>query len=199
MPTAVAAFVGRTLKGPVHQALTVRSFNEFQQYFGGLWQPSTLAYAVEQFFENGGREARIVRVTNGARPPTLTLPAGRDALRLTALNPGSREYLRASVDYDGLTAAEHERFNLVLQRVRTAGSELVEDQEIYRRLSVAPASGRFVADVLSESRLVRMLGEAPAQRPDRSASGPGGVAIGYTLSNPDGDDGAPLTDYDVIG
>ncbi|HEX8784485.1 MAG TPA: hypothetical protein VF764_14000, partial [Steroidobacteraceae bacterium] len=50
-----------------------------------------------------------------------------------------------------------------------------------------------------ESRLVRMLGDAPAQRPDRSASGPGGVAIGYTLSNPDGDDGAPLTDYDVIG
>ncbi len=25
------------------------------------------------------------------------------------------------------------------------------------------------------------------------------MAVGYTLSNPDGDDGAPLTDYDVIG
>ncbi len=199
VPTAVAAFVGRTLKGPLNQALAVRSFNEFQQYFGGLWQPSTLGYAVEQFFENGGREARIVRVANGARPPTLTLPAGRGALRLAALNPGSREYLRASVDYDSLTAAEHERFNLVVQRVRTAGSELVEDQEIYRRLSVAPASGRFVTDVLLESRLVRVIGEAPAQRPDRSASGPGGVAVGYTPSNPDGDDGAPLTDYDIIG
>ncbi|MGN6452501.1 MAG: hypothetical protein ACTHL7_05425 [Steroidobacteraceae bacterium] len=199
VPTAVAAFIGRTLKGPVNQALTVRNFNEFQQHFGGLWQPSTVAYAVEQFFENGGREARIVRVANGARPPTVTLPAGRGALRLAALNPGSREYLRASVDYDGLTATEQERFNLVVQRVRTAGSELVEDQEIYRRLSVAPASGRFVADVLLESRLVRVLGDLPAQRPDRSASGPGGVAIGYTLSNPDGDDGAPLTDYDIIG
>jgi uncharacterized protein len=199
VPTAVAAFIGRTLKGPVNHALTVHSFNEFQQHFGGLWQPSTLAYAVEQFFENGGREARIVRVANGARPPTLTLPAGRGALRLSALNPGSREYLRASVDYDGLTATEPERFNLVVQRVRTAGSELVEDQEIYRRLSVAAASGRFIADVLLESRLVRVLGDPPAQRPERSASGPGGVAVGYTLSNPDGDDGAPLTDYDVIG
>jgi uncharacterized protein len=197
--TAVTAFVGRTLKGPLNHALTVHSFNEFQQYFGGLWQPSTLAYAVEQFFENGGREARIVRVANGARPPTLTLPAGRSALQLTALNPGSREYLRASVDYDGLTAGEHERFNLVVQRVRTAGSELVEDQEIYRRLSVTPDSGRFVTDVLLESRLVRVIGEVPEGRPDRSASGPGGVAIGYTLSNPDGDDGAPLTDYDIIG
>ncbi|MBV8877501.1 MAG: phage tail sheath family protein, partial [Gammaproteobacteria bacterium] len=199
MPTAVAAFIGRTLKGPVSQPLTVRSFNEFQQQFGGLWQPSTLGYAVEQFFENGGREARIVRVSNGARPPTISLPAGRGTLRLTALNPGSREYLRASVDYDGLTATEHESFNLVVQRVRTAGSELVEDQEIYRRLSVTPGSGRFITDVLLESRLVRSLGEIPAERPDRCASGPGGVAIGYTLSNPDGDDGAPLTDYDIIG
>jgi uncharacterized protein len=199
VPTAVTAFVGRTLRGPVGQPIAVRSFAEFQKNFGGLWQPSTLSYAVEQFFENGGRDARIVRVANGARPPTLTLPAGSGVLRLLALNPGSREFLRASVDYDGLTAAEHERFNLVVQRVRTAGSELVEDQEIYRRVSVAPASGRFVTDVLLESRLARVLGPAPQHRPDRSAGGPGGVAVGYTLSNPDGDDGAPLTDYDVIG
>jgi uncharacterized protein len=199
VPTGVAAFVGRTLKGPVSQALAVRSFAEFQQHFGGLWQPSTLSYAIEQFFENGGREAHVVRVTNGARPLTITLPAGRESLKLVALNPGSREYLRASVDYDGLTAAEHERFNLVVQRVRTAGSELVEDQEIYRRVSVSLSSGRFVSDVLLESRLVRVLGAVPLHRPERSAGGPGGVAVGYTLSNPDGDDGAPLTDYDIIG
>jgi len=199
VPTGIVAFIGRTLKGPVNRPLAVKSFVEFQQLFGGLWQPATLSYAVEQFFENGGREARIVRVVNGARPPTLTLPAGHGALRLAALNPGSREYLRASVDYDGLSVLEHERFNLVVQRVRTAGSELVEDQEIYRRVSVAPGGARFVGDALLESRLVRVLGAVPAQRPDRSGGGPGGVAISYTLSNPDGDDGAPLTDYDLIG
>jgi hypothetical protein len=199
VPTGIVAFVGRTLKGPVNQPLTVTSFVEFQQQFGGLWQPSTLSYAVEQFFENGGREARIVRVVNGARPPTITLPSGTSALRLAALNPGSREYLRASVDFDGLTAAEPERFNLVVQRVRTAGSELVEDQEIYRRISIVPGATRFVSDVLLESRLVRLTGAVPPHRPDRSGGGPGGVSVGYTLSNPDGDDGAPLTDYDIIG
>jgi len=199
VPTAIAAFVGRTLKGPVNQALPVRGFSEFQQHFGGLWQPSTLSYALEQFFENGGRQALIVRVANGARPPTVALPAGDSELKLVALNPGSREYLRASVDYDGLSSTERDRFNLVVQRVRTAGSELVEDQEIYRRVSVLPDSGRFVPDVLLGSRLVRVASAVPAQRPDRSAGGPGGVAVGYTLSNPDGDDGAPLTDYDIIG
>ena len=199
VPTGVVAFVGRTLKGPVNQVLAVRSFVEFQQHFGGLWQPSTLSYAIEQFFENGGREARIVRVVNGARPPTLSLPAGASVLRLTAINPGSREYLRASVDYDGLSPTENEYFNLVVQRVRTAGSELVEDQEIYRRVSITPSAVRCVREVLLESGLVRTTGPLPTLRPDRTAGGPGGVAVGYTLSNPDGDDGAPLTDYDVIG
>jgi len=195
--TGIAAFVGRTLKGPVARPVTVRSFSEFQQHFGGLWQPSTLSYAVEQFFENGGREARIVRVVNGARPATLSLPAGGDTLTLVAVNPGSREYLRASVDYDSV--AETDRFNLVVQRVRTAGSELVEDQEIYRRVSVTPGVRGCLTEALQQSSLVRVQGALPAQRPDRSAGGPGGVAIGYTLSNPDGDDGAPLTDYDIIG
>ena len=29
-------------------------------------------------------------------------------------------------------------------------------------------------------------------------SGPAGAVIGYAVSNPDGDDGGPLTDYDLI-
>jgi len=199
LPTGIVAFVGRALKGPVNHPVSVASFAEFQQLFGGLWQPATLSYAVEQFFENGGRKALIVRVANGARPPTITLPAGSTTLRLAGVNPGSRENLRASVDYDGIVESEHDRFNLVVQRVRVAGTELVEDQEIFRRLSVLPDSGRFVSDTLLESRLVRAALPIPAQRPDRSGAGAGGVTVGYTACNPDGDDGGPLTDYDVIG
>ena len=198
LPSAVTAFVGRTLKGPVQRAVAVASFAEFQQVFGGLWQPSTLSYAVEQFFEHGGARAVIVRVANGARPPTITLPAGAGALRLAGVNPGSREYLRASVDYDGVPEGDTDRFNLVIQRVRSAGSELIEDQEIFRRVSLHQDSGRCLADLLPQSRLTRAVEPLPAQRPDRSA-GPGGSAIGYTFSNADGDDGGPLTDYDIIG
>ncbi|TLY64437.1 MAG: phage tail sheath family protein, partial [Gammaproteobacteria bacterium] len=62
LPTGIVAFVGRALKGPVNHPVSVASFAEFQQLFGGLWQPATLSYAVEQFFENGGRKALIVRV-----------------------------------------------------------------------------------------------------------------------------------------
>lgn len=198
LPSAVTAFVGRTLKGPVQRPVAVASFAEFQQVFGGLWQPSSLSYAVEQFFEHGGARAIIVRVANGARPPTVTLPAGAGTLRLAGVNPGSREYLRASVDYDGIPEGDTERFNLVIQRVRSTGSELIEEQEIVRRASLLPDSVRCLTDLLLQSRLARVVEPLPAQRPERSA-GPGGGAIGYAFSNADGDDGAPLTDYDIIG
>jgi hypothetical protein len=57
LPTGITAFVGRALKGPVNRAIAIKSFAEFQSVFGGLWQPSTLSYAVEHYFENGGRAA----------------------------------------------------------------------------------------------------------------------------------------------
>jgi hypothetical protein len=52
--TNIAAFIGRALKGPVNEPVTIRSFADYTRVFGGLWQPSTLSYAVEQFFENSG-------------------------------------------------------------------------------------------------------------------------------------------------
>ena len=198
-PTGVTAFVGRTLKGPVNRAIAIASFGEFQQLFGGLWQPSTVAYAIEQFFENGGRHAFVVRVVNGARPPTLTLRAGSEALRLRGINPGSREFLRASVDYDGIAADETDLFNLVVQRLHAVPSEQIEDQEIFRRLSIATHAEHGINDALSESHLVRVLGAPPPQRPDRSIRSPHAPVVDYVNSNPDGDDGAALTDYDVIG
>jgi hypothetical protein len=197
--TGIAAFVGRALKGPVNLPVTVRSFAEYTRVFGGLWQPSTLAYAVEQYFENGGGTAIVVRVTNGGRPPTITLPAGRARLTLAGIAPGSREFLRASVDFDGIGENEPDRFNLVVQRLRTPGSERIEEQEIYRRLSVLPNADRFVKTVLADSRLVRVHAAVPAERPGRTPAGASSLQVGYIASNPDGDDGAPLTDYDIIG
>ena len=191
--------MGRTLRGPVNRPALLKSFGEFQRIFGGLWQPSTLGYAVEQFFDNGGREALIVRVVNGARPASLTLRAADETLTLRAVRPGTREFLRASVDYDNIPADNAAEFNLTLQRVRHHGTEQIEDQEIFARLSVAPGTERGMADVLGASTLVRIAGPVPSHRPDRTLDPVSGHSTGYVASNTDGDDGAPLTDYDLIG
>src|SRR5260221_6243819 len=96
---AITAFVGRTLKGPLDTPTVIGSFAEYQQQFGGLWQPAPLSYAVEQFFENGGRQAIIVRVANGARPASLRLPAGPGGLLPPGPPARTRGELPASVGY----------------------------------------------------------------------------------------------------
>ena len=199
LATARTAFVGRTLRGPVDRPVFIKSFGDFQHIFGGLWQPSPLGYAVEQFFDNGGREALIVRVVNGARSATLMLRAGRETLKLQALRPGTREYLRASVDYDNIPDEHPACFNLTVQRVRAQGTAQVEDQEIFACLSLLPATENFVPLALAKSQLVRSIGELPAVRPDRTLDPATGLATAYVYSSSDGDDGAPLSDYDLIG
>src|SRR6201991_4062535 len=195
----LTAFVGRPLRGPIDTPVVIRSFADFQQIFGGLWQPSPLSYAVEHFFEQGGRQAVIVRVVNAATPVTLSLRCGREFLQLEARAPGTREFLRASIDYDHVDAEDEQRFNLVVQRVRSPGSERIERRETFRALSVDPASPRFIGFALLESHLVRLRGEAPAVRPDRTLMPGTNLPVGYVSSNPDGDDGRPISDYDVIG
>ncbi len=61
-PSAITAFVGHTLAGPINRIVPVGSFLEYSNAFGGLAASSELSYAVLQFFRNGGQRALILRV-----------------------------------------------------------------------------------------------------------------------------------------
>jgi phage tail sheath protein FI len=60
--TSITAFIGRTRRGPVNEPITINSFAEFERLFGGLAADHTVAYAVKDFFGNGGGRAIIVRL-----------------------------------------------------------------------------------------------------------------------------------------
>jgi phage tail sheath protein FI len=60
--TSITAFIGRALRGPVNEAVTINSFADFERRFGGLWVDSTMSYAVRDFYLNGGSQAIIVRL-----------------------------------------------------------------------------------------------------------------------------------------
>ena len=60
--TSITAFVGRTRRGPVNEAVTINNFGDFERIFGGLWEESPVSYAVRDFYLNGGRQAIIVRL-----------------------------------------------------------------------------------------------------------------------------------------
>lgn len=62
VPTSVTAFVGRTRKGLVSEAIDITSWPDFERKFGGLWQDSQLSFAVRDFYLNGGSRAVIVRL-----------------------------------------------------------------------------------------------------------------------------------------
>lgn len=195
--TAVA-FVGRTERGPVDEPVVIESHDAFLRTFGGVCAYSFLPQAVQHFFIHGGKSAIVVRVANRATRALLEIPAGEQVLRLQARNPGSRERLRVSVDYDGV---DHEPtlFNLVVQRVGRARSQLVEDQELYSGLSLDPTDDLFVVDVLRGSALVRVVGPLPDRRPGATRALRPGEPIPYLDMSEAGSDGDDLTDYDIVG
>ena len=198
-PVTLAAFVGRTVRGPVDEPVTVDSMEAFHRVFGGAWGGSTLGPCLHGYFENGGQRAVIVRVINGGRRALLRLPAGDSDLVLEAANPGGQEWLRASVDYDNIDSREDLSFNLVLQRLQGPGSERVADQEIYSRVSTDPSSDRYVGDALLDSELLRVRGGVPEQRPDRTLGPGAGSPVTWVNAESRGTDGENLTDYDIIG
>lgn len=193
-----AAFVGRALRGPLHQPVLVGNFAAFRRRFGGVWHRSSLGPAVEQFFEHGGRRAWIVRVANGARGAMLCLPAHQGVLVLRAVEPGSTERIRAAVDYDRIPEDDHEHFNLTLQRL-APDSGLVVDQEIHSRLSCNPRDRACIGVVLAGSELAVPQLPLPAGRPLPTTDPDNRIDPGYVGHVQPGSDGGALTDYDLVG
>src|SRR5882757_3901277 len=60
--TSITAFIGRTLRGPSNEPITINGMVDFERVFGGLWVESKLGYAVRDFFLNGGSQAIVVRL-----------------------------------------------------------------------------------------------------------------------------------------
>ena len=75
VPTSVAAFIGRALRGPVNDAFVVNNFGDFERTFGGLGTDYPMSYAVSDFFLNGGGQAVVVRLWAAPPPPGPPPPA----------------------------------------------------------------------------------------------------------------------------
>lgn len=191
-----AAFLGRSLRGPLNTPVMVRSVGEFSRFFGGRWKRSSLFDAVEQFFLHGGQRLYIVRVASNAQGATLKLPGPNGELELRALDPGTTEVLRAAVDYDGID--DDIRFNLTLQRL-LPDTRLVIDQEIFSGISLHRDAAEYAGDVLNESTLVEVCLPLPGSRPF-ATMGPAAMSRApYILPVSPGSDGGELCDYDIVG
>ena len=90
--TDIAAFVGIAERGPLHQAMALRSWRQFQASFGNFIPGGYLAYMVKAFFENGGRKCYAVRVADSSAAAsaqvTIQDTAGNPAWIIQASSPG---------------------------------------------------------------------------------------------------------------
>ncbi len=148
--TSITAFIGRALRGPTDDPITLNSFGDFERIFGGLWVDSAMSFAVRDFFLNGGSQAIVVRLHKTAAAATLNLPTGavapNDKLALVAASVGEwGNKLSAAVDYKTKNTADTNLFNLTLV---DSGTGVIEK---HLNVSLDTASPRFVPRVLEQA------------------------------------------------
>ncbi|MFD7324210.1 phage tail sheath family protein [Streptomyces sp. NPDC059875] len=192
--TAVTAFVGRALRGPVDEPVTLTSLAQFDQVFGGLWRESALGYAVRDFYLNGGGTARVVRLAGGATPARLDV----NGLRLIASGPGSwANHLTVEVSHpEGRDAHEvalnetidgGDLFHLEIRDTRPGSTDV---PEVFLNVTLVDGPRR-VDRILAESRLVRV--EGMPEGITRPSAGT------YDTGAGKGDDGHDLGLADYLG
>ena len=162
--TSIAAFVGSARRGPVNAATVINSFGDFERIFGGLWAPSLLGFAVEDFFSNGGGQAVVVRLFH-ASAGNATARFAVSTLSLRAASEGKwGGALEISVDLDPdadvakrLGVAPADLFNLTITDTATG------TKERFLNLTVTDSSRRVDKVLAGQSNLVLWDGDPYSQ------------------------------------
>src|SRR5436309_2406899 len=90
--TDIAGFVGIAERGPLHNAVPIQSWRQFQATFGSFIGGGYLAYIVKAFFDNGGQKCYVVRVadseTADSADVTILDSSKKPAWVIQASSPG---------------------------------------------------------------------------------------------------------------
>jgi phage tail sheath protein FI len=154
--TDITGFVGVAERGPLHTPVKIESWAQFTGNFGSHIPQAYLAYAVQGFFENGGRTCWIVRVADPDRARPSAIDCGElmssgegvfPSFRLVAKSPGEWGMnLRCTI-----IRTLGDRFWLALQLPDGT-------QETWRDLTLDPEDSRYIKKLLNDgqngSRLV---------------------------------------------
>ncbi|NEQ62143.1 MAG: phage tail sheath family protein [Moorea sp. SIO4A1] len=100
--TSITAFIGRSFRGPTDEQILINNYGEYERIFGGLWNESTMGFAVRDFYTNGGSQAVIVRLFNPGELQAKTESELNEVL--SAVEP----ILEAGNKEDGIVAAWEE-------------------------------------------------------------------------------------------
>src|SRR5215467_6106213 len=144
--TSITAFVGYTQKGIDNRAERIFSFGDFERLFGGLASNSELSYAVQQFFQNGGAQAYVVRT-----PATSLNAKGAnvvfDGIQFTALSSGTwaNGQLLIDADVNGVNlTTDSLAFNLTITDLAD------QTTETFPNVTLTSTNSNFLAKVVND-------------------------------------------------
>jgi phage tail sheath protein FI len=153
--TSVAGFVGVTQQGPIGKAVKVFNFTEYQNLYGGFLPYAYLSHAVLQFFNNGGTQCYIMRVT-GANTATANIVLNdrgttpQPSLTISASSSGVWGNNLGVVITDGTNDPGNE-FNLLV-----FSQDELTPLETFANLSMVPGAPNFVEAVTSSSKNIQV-------------------------------------------
>ncbi|MDH5182004.1 MAG: phage tail sheath family protein [Gammaproteobacteria bacterium] len=185
--TSNTAFVDYFKRGPVNKAVKITSYGDFERTFGGLDSQSEASYAIQQYYQNGGSIAWVVRVdTSGG--VTATMDVGTE-FTVDAAGPGSwGNNLTVAVTTVGSV------FNLdIVETVTIKGKQVVANRESYLNLNMTIGNSRYVVDVVNAQSTLVTLTRLAAD--DANANPSNLSATPLTL----GEDGGAPTAAELLG
>ena len=158
--TSTAAFVGLAEMGPDNEAKRITSWTEFQKYYGTFINASYLAESVFQFFNNGGRQCYIVRITRSdAVVADVTVqnraPTPVNGLKFSAKNKGKwGNYLYLQIEDGSIDPGNEFKISIRRQKEVDVVPENFLDippLEVHDNLSMDNNAANYVVDVLNRN------------------------------------------------
>jgi uncharacterized protein len=177
--TAVAAFVGLAMKGPLNRATVISNWKQFVDTFGDFTTDGYLAHAVYGYFSNGGGNCFVVRIgTRGAKDPiaetTINALAGdgqpppRYVVRAIEAGPAGGTI---SVEVADASEPGDDNFKLIVRRANK-----IEEQ--HDNLSGSGKGKQSAASTVKAASQLIELVEAPNAPAVRPANGTTNLVAG---------------------
>jgi phage tail sheath protein FI len=174
--TSTALFIGAARRGPLFKPIRCTSYEDFERNFSAdTANVGDLPHYVKLFFLNGGSDAWVMRIADGAIKSAITLlsEAGIPVLTLEAKSAGTAgDLIRARVTYAG--RQPESTFTMELFRYEVQGGRRMRrDVEMWPDLSMDASSPKYAPTFLTQhSKLVdAIVAASPAPIAGFSQSG----------------------------
>ncbi|WP_372570751.1 phage tail sheath family protein [Ruegeria jejuensis] len=155
--TSIATFVGMAKAGPLNIPTTVLGIQDYERVFSDDTSQGEMTEQVRQFFLNGGEQAIICRVADGALPSSvgLTAAGGATVLTLQSRDAGLlANRLRARVSYNTASPERSFELEIFVEEFDASGQPEVTATETFSNLSMAPSASRYVRNILDQQSLL---------------------------------------------